>query len=167
MQSVRTWDVEDGDAQTMPGVAENSFDFVHSSHTLARVVDVGAALTSWVRILKPGGYMVVTVPDEDLYEQGVWPSRFNTENKWSFTMAKTTSWSPRSINMIEIARVVAGVLDLERMTRQVDFFRPGLNAAKGTMDQTLTPVAESAIEIIWQKRPPATPARTAPVSVIE
>lgn len=35
MRSCRAWDVPDGDAQTLPGVADESLDFVHSSHCLS------------------------------------------------------------------------------------------------------------------------------------
>jgi hypothetical protein len=42
------------------------------------------------------------VPDEDLYEQGVWPSRFNAGHRWSFTIHKSPSWSPVSINLADL-----------------------------------------------------------------
>jgi hypothetical protein len=56
----------------------------------------------------------VIVPDEDLYEQGVWPSRFNPDHKWTFTIAKHTSWSPVSVNLLDLARALPGgdVLDI-------------------------------------------------------
>ena len=47
--------------------------------------------------------MIVIVPDEDLYEQGVFPSRFNDDHKATFTLSKRQSWSPRSHNMLELA----------------------------------------------------------------
>jgi hypothetical protein len=46
----------------------------------------------------------VIVPDEDLYEQGIWPSRFNSDHKWTFTIAKHASWSPVSINLLDLAK---------------------------------------------------------------
>ncbi|MGH1556812.1 hypothetical protein ACRAWD_01360 [Caulobacter segnis] len=33
--------------------------------------DPKEALENWLRILKPGGHLVCLIPDEDLYEQGV------------------------------------------------------------------------------------------------
>jgi SAM-dependent methyltransferase len=152
MQSARTWDLADGDAQFMAGVPDNTFDFVHSSHCLEHMVDARVALENWTRILKPGGYLIVTIPDEDLYEQGQWPSRFNPDHKWTFTMAKPASWSPRSLNMVDLVKHLADQLSLERLVRQVDFYR---SAPPGqVVDQTMTPVAECAIEVIWQKRRP-------------
>ncbi|MBV5346213.1 MAG: methyltransferase domain-containing protein, partial [Rhodoferax sp.] len=75
-------------------------DFVHSSHCLEHMRDVREALKNWIRIVKPGGFLILTVPDEDLYEQGQWPSRFNTDHKWSFTIHKERSTMPSSINVI-------------------------------------------------------------------
>lgn len=149
MNSCRTWDMEDGDAQFMQGVADNTFDFVHSSHSLEHMVDVKIALDNWVRILKPGGYLVITVPDEDLYEQGEWPSRFNSDHKWSFTLYKVQSLMPKSINVIDLVKDFASRVTLERLQQQRDFFRSEIPVG---VDQTMTPVAECSIELIWQKK---------------
>ena len=70
MSSIRTWDWEDGDAQFLASVADASLDFVHSSHCLEHLVDPAEGLNNWVRVVREGGYVIVTVPDEDLYEQG-------------------------------------------------------------------------------------------------
>jgi SAM-dependent methyltransferase len=108
MRSCRAWDKPDGDAQRMEGVPDARFDFVHSSHCLEHMREPAEALRNWLRILKPGGHLVVTVPDEDLYEQGVWPSTFNRDHKWTFTTCKPSSWSPRSINLTELLARFAG-----------------------------------------------------------
>ncbi len=150
MQSVRIWDKQDGDARYLAGVPDDSFDFVHSSHCLEHMVDVYEALQNWARVLKPGGFLIVTVPDEDLYEQGVWPSRFNPDHKWTFTIAKAESWSPRSINVVDVVTHFADVLETERIVCQHDFFQEEQHGRKP--DQTLTPVAECSIEIVWRKR---------------
>jgi len=83
--TVRGWDVPDGDAQKMAGVADNTYDFVYSSHCLEHVRDVPDALTNWLRILKPGGWLYIVVPDCVLYEKMTWPSRFNPDHKQSFS----------------------------------------------------------------------------------
>ena len=44
MREVRTWDLEDGDAQYMEDVPDDRYDFVHSSHCLEHMVDVRTAL---------------------------------------------------------------------------------------------------------------------------
>lgn len=91
MKSCETWDIEDGDAQFLSGVNDNTFDFVHSSHCLEHMRDPSVALANWLRVLKPGGHAIVLVPDEDMYEQGAWPSRFNRDHKWTFATYKEKS----------------------------------------------------------------------------
>ena len=56
-------------AELMASVADNTYDFVHSSHCLEHMRDPARAMHNWLRILKPGGHLVCLVPDEDLYEQ--------------------------------------------------------------------------------------------------
>jgi hypothetical protein len=66
------------------------------------------AIGQWWSLVKPGGVLFVIVPDEDLYEQGYWPSRFNRDHKWTFTIAKRASWSPVSVNLLDLARSLPG-----------------------------------------------------------
>jgi predicted SAM-dependent methyltransferase len=150
MGQVRTWDIEDGDGQYLESIPDNHFDFLHASHSLEHMVDVEVALGNWARVVKPGGYLIITVPDEDMYEMGHWPSRFNSDHKWSFTIYKTASPMPKSINVIDLVKKLGDVLEVERIQSHRDFFREALRERE--IDQTLTPVAECAIEIIWRKR---------------
>lgn len=93
--SVRAWDVDDGDAQQMAGVADAEFDFVYSSHCLEHMRDVPEALGNWVRILKPGGFLYTVVPDYLFYEKGCWPSMFNPDHKQSFSDRIQRPWVRR------------------------------------------------------------------------
>lgn len=88
MAYVKSWDIEDGDAHHMKGIKDSYYDFVHSSHCLEHMLDPFIALENWIRICRSGGHIVLLVPDEDLYEQGVWPSNFNPDHKFSFTINK-------------------------------------------------------------------------------
>ncbi|MBT9486714.1 MAG: methyltransferase domain-containing protein [Rubrivivax sp.] len=148
IESVRTWDLEDGDAQIMEGVADGTFDFVHSSHCLEHLVDPRAGLRNWLRVAREGGHLVVTVPDEDLYEQGVFPSTFNRDHKWTFTIHKHTSWSDRSLNVIDLVRDLGETAELLRVEQLSATYRFDLPR----YDQTLTPVGECGIEFIVRKR---------------
>lgn len=148
LSEVRTWDVEDGDANLLKDVDDDSFDFLHASHCLEHMKDVDLALRNWIRVVKPDGYLVITVPDEDLYERGSWPSRTNPDHKWTFTVHKRKSWSPKSVNLTSLIERFSDEAELERLQLHRDFFRPD-----DPSDQTLTPVAECAIEIILRKRP--------------
>jgi ubiquinone/menaquinone biosynthesis C-methylase UbiE len=46
--------------QHLPEVAHASCDLVLSTLTIAHIPDLGAALTEWCRVLKPGGEMIIT-----------------------------------------------------------------------------------------------------------
>src|SRR5579883_3348247 len=87
--SVRQWDMRDGDAQFLAGIAESSLDFVYSSHCLEHLLSVITALENWLRVLKPGGFLYVVVPDYVLYEKLTWPSPFNPEHRYSFSTSIT------------------------------------------------------------------------------
>jgi SAM-dependent methyltransferase len=151
MSSIKTWDWEDGDAQFLKGVADKSLNFVHSSHCLEHLVDPTEGLRNWFRVLQEGGYLVITVPDEDLYEQGVFPSVFNGDHKWTFTIFKSKSWSDKSLNLLDLIRELGPAAEPVRIEQLSASYRFNLPR----FDQTLTPVAECGIEIIIRKRPPA------------
>ena len=148
MKSVKIWDLEDGDAQFMTTVHENSFDFVHSSHTLEHMVDPKVALENWIRITKPGGHLIISIPDEDLYEQGNFNEKFNRYHQWSFTIWKTHSWSEKSINLLELITKLGNPIEVLAISLQDSTYRYNLPR----YDQTRTPIGESAIEIILRKR---------------
>jgi SAM-dependent methyltransferase len=148
LESVRVWDVEDGDAELMTGLADDSFDLVHSSHCLEHLRDPRKGIQHWFRILKPGGYLVVTVPDEDLYEQGRFPSSFNLDHKWTFTIFKTRSWSDRSINVLDLLQELGPRADVQR----VQLLDAGYRYELPRYDQTLTPIGECGIEFVVRKR---------------
>ena len=95
------FDLEHGNAQNILKHKKiNGFDFVHSSHCLEHMQDPKDALEAWWAILKPGGYFIIVVPDEDLYEQSIWPSKYNQDHKATFTLKdKSEPWSPVSYNL--------------------------------------------------------------------
>jgi SAM-dependent methyltransferase len=148
MTDVRTWDLEDGDAQFMGNVTDSTFDFVHSSHCLEHLIDPFVGIQNWFRILKPGGHLIITIPDEDLYEQGVWPSTYNLDHKWTFSINKKNSWSPKSINVFEL---ISSLGD-EAEVKKIELLDSGYRYSLPRYDQTSTPIGESAIEIIMRKR---------------
>lgn len=153
MKSCRAWDLKDGDAEKMQSVADQTFDFVHSSHCLEHMRDVNAALTNWVRILKPGGHLVCVVPDEDLYERGVFPSTFNRDHKHTLTIYKKQSWSPVSVNLVDLLRTLPFGVRVKKLELLDATYRYSMEheMKKKRIDQTQTPVGECAIEFILQR----------------
>ena len=111
--SAQVFDLQHGDAQHILKYLEpESFNCVHSSHCLEHMEDVSLAISQWWSLVRVGGYLVLVVPDEDLYEQGVWPSMFNSDHKHTFTISKTKSWSPVSVNIKEMLTTLDGALTL-------------------------------------------------------
>lgn len=91
------FDLPQGDAQNILDYLEaESYDCVHSSHCLEHMKDPVAALSQWWALVKPGGYMVIVVPDEELYEQGFFPSLFNLDHKATFRLSKYPPLTSRS-----------------------------------------------------------------------
>jgi SAM-dependent methyltransferase len=148
MGPVRAWDLEDGDAAFMESVPDESFDFVHSSHCLEHMTDPEVALKNWFRILRPNGHLVVLIPDEDMYEQGTFPSTFNSDHKWTLTVHKKRSWSPNSRNVLDLLLSLGERADIIKVEQATGTYRFGWPR----FDQTLTPVGESAIEFVVRKR---------------
>ncbi len=147
IQSVTVYEWAQGDAQYLANVRDASFDFVYSGHCLEHVLDPRIALGHWLRVLRPGGCMVITVPDEDLYEQGVWPSSFNDDHKHTFTIFKRRSWSPVSINVLDLLRGLEADASIEKIEQLNHSFLPGYVR----FDQTRTAFAECGIEIVLKK----------------
>jgi len=85
------YDLQNGDAQYMNGINDNEFDFVYSSHCLEHLNDINTGMQNWIRICKSGGYLYIVVPEERLYEKSTFPSVFNSQHRWTFTIGRKTS----------------------------------------------------------------------------
>ena len=140
------WDREQGDAQYLVGVQPETYDWIVSSHLLEHVKDPAVAVAIWWKALKVGGYMILLVPDEDLYEQGKWPSRFNSDHKCTFTTHKDFSWSPVSRNLGDLLHCMPGhkLMSLSIQDSGYDYTRTDES------DQTSGP-AEAAVEMVIRK----------------
>lgn len=148
IRRVKAWDMPDGDAQHLETITNNQYDFAHSSHSLEHMVDWKIALDNWIRVVKPGGYIVITVPEESMYEKNVWPSQFNSDHKWSFTMRNDSSM-PKSVNVLDLAKYVNDRATVEKIELINQFYyNEGIDPA---VDQTLLPNTECCIEIILRK----------------
>jgi SAM-dependent methyltransferase len=75
------------DGRTLP-FADASQDAVYSSHCLEHIADYRQAIGEWFRVLKPGGYLIIVVPHQFLYEKrSRLPSRWNEDHKRFYTPA--------------------------------------------------------------------------------
>jgi SAM-dependent methyltransferase len=140
------FDKQHGDANNITKYRQKeSYDFVYSSHCLEHVYDPFKSLQEWGQLVKPGGYMVVVIPEEDLYEQGHFPSRYNSDHKWTFTIYKPTS-KPHTVNVVDLLKQLDGfeIIRIEKVDTNYDYNLKN-------RDQT-TMGAEANIEFVVRKR---------------
>lgn len=139
------FEIQHGDAQHITDfLGEGMYDFVYSSHCLEHMVDPQGALIEWWKLVKKGGYFVLVVPDEDLYEQGFFPSRYNRDHKYTFTIYKNNSWSPKSINILDIIKSIdCKVIKVELIDTCYNYDIKERDQSRGK--------AETSIEIILLK----------------
>ena len=147
---IEVFDRKHGDANYITGYRRyESYDFVYSSNCLEHMWDSLAAWGQWWALVKFNGYMIISVPDEDLYEQG----RFKTKSRWSkehrcsFTIHKKKSWSRWSNNVLEMIEWLPDcqIIKIELVDTNYDYSIPW-----GSKDQTLGD-AETFIEIVLRK----------------
>lgn len=135
----RNWDWMDGDAQYMEGCKK--YDTVYSASVLEHMVEPYEALQNWINLAN--NYIVLIIPDEEMYEKNHWPSIYNADHKWSFTL-EPTSKLPKSINVHKMLKAMNNVetIKVERITEN---FIPD-----DPRDLTIHG-AECSIEIILRK----------------
>lgn len=152
---LETFDIEQGDASYMTKYKpQEVYDFVFSSHCLEHLPSPAGALMEWWALVKIGGFLSFTVPDEDLYEQGLFPSRWNADHKHTFTLFKSydqrdKSWCPHSVNVIDLIRTLPGVKPWLLALSDI-----GYDYSLKDFDQTFVALpggAECNIEVILQK----------------
>lgn len=56
-----------GDAANLWWFRDGCFDYVYSSHCLEDADDTAAWLREWLRVLRPGGLLVLFLPDQPTY----------------------------------------------------------------------------------------------------
>lgn len=133
------WDAYDGDANTMQGC--RNYDCVHSSHSLEHMHDPYVTLQRWIDLANK--YIVLILPDEEMYERNTWPSEHNMDHKVSFRFGGTSKL-PKSIDVKHLVAQMKNVkvISMKRITEGFD--------PKDLEDQTSKGI-ECAIEVILEK----------------
>lgn len=85
---LKTMDKGDGDANKIDMYRHvyDGFDCIHGSQVMEHLFDPENFIRRCLQILNPGGTIVMTVPDFDLYEQGHWPSKWNPDHKTTWSL---------------------------------------------------------------------------------
>ncbi|MEX0777517.1 MAG: methyltransferase domain-containing protein [Phycisphaeraceae bacterium] len=58
-----------GDACDLVWFRDNVLDYIYTSHLLEDYEDTQAPLREWLRVLKPGGRLIIFCPDEQVYRR--------------------------------------------------------------------------------------------------
>lgn len=58
-----------GDARNLYWFRDNVLDYVYSSHLLEDFENTYDVLKEWLRVIKPGGYLILYCPDEPTYKE--------------------------------------------------------------------------------------------------
>ena len=105
------FDQEDGDANEILNYFQpESFFCVHSSHCLEHMRNPQKSIADWWALVKPGGNLITVVPDENLYEQGYWPSLFNSDHKSMFRLDEISKHPEISYNIKDLASSLPGAI---------------------------------------------------------
>ena len=58
-----------GDGRNLHWFKDNILDYVYSSHLLEDFEDTQNVLKEWIRVLKPGGYLLLLLPNEQRFRE--------------------------------------------------------------------------------------------------
>lgn len=127
--------------ERLPIFANESMDFVFSSHLLEHISDYRSALKEWWRVLKTGGHLCLYLPHKDFYPNIGKPGS-NLDHKHDFLPA----------DIVDAMRQV-GSWDLlvNEDRNEVDeysFFQVYRKSAEGQRESWLKPKAEKTCAVI-------------------
>jgi len=146
------WDLHSttlrGDATYMDGIADNTYDYVMASHILEHLENPAEALRNWLRITKEGGYLIVCVPERDLFEcKKELPSDYNRYHVWYFKADQEEP--PVTINLTALISLTLDPhIEIEYIKVCDENWDP-----YNRPYQKVDPVGEFQIEAVIQKLP--------------
>lgn len=129
---------------------KTSFDFVLFTSLVGYEQEPEEVINHILKVVKSKGHLIITVPDEDLYEQGNFPSLFNRGHLKTFSVYKHESWSGKHYNMIDVVEKIetASCRKIELVDTNYNYSLIGTG-----VDQTVQFVdgVETNIEVILRK----------------
>lgn len=100
-----------GHADRLPFV-DNSLDFVYSSHYIEDVYDWNPLLNEWIRVLKPGGNLIILLPDKKLWNEAIAKGQPpNCAHRHESYAGELTYWlTPKGMDIVkdELTSLFAG-----------------------------------------------------------
>lgn len=126
------------------------YDFVFAGNIAGYEDEPLEVIKHYLKAVKPKGHLILTFPDEDLYEQGNFPSIFNPGHKKTFSIYKQESWSGKHYNILDIIDNID-----EASCRKIELVDTNYNYSLigSGVDQTIqfTDGVEAVIELILKK----------------
>lgn len=111
-----------GDARNLHWFRADALDWVYSSHVLEDFEDTGAVLEEWLRVVRPGGYLVLFLPDEQTYRaycqmQGKPPNAHHIHQSFSLDFVKGCLAHRRDLEVVH-ERFPVGIYSFELVLRK-------------------------------------------------
>jgi len=100
-------DVDGDDPQVLPGLADDTYDVLCVEQVLHRLSRLSVALTNWVRVVRPGGLLTLTVPEGA-------PSNGQAAAPWRFTVQDPAP-GDGGVNLFELLQVICHLVEVERV----------------------------------------------------
>ncbi|MFM0616047.1 methyltransferase type 11 [Paraburkholderia nemoris] len=147
IQQLVGWDIEQRDPVHMDGAPADVFDFVHS-HCLGRFANPRQVIARWLELVKPGGYLILTVPDGKRGEGGVPSTGFDADHKHGFTIYEPAAATQDSVNVLDLVIDASPIASCERtcLIREYEHNR------RDPLDEPQDKGQRCAIEIVLRKR---------------
>lgn len=113
-----------GDARDLHWFRSDSLDWVYSSHVLEDFEDTQAVLDEWLRVVRPGGQIVLYLPDEQAYrahchKQGTPPNINHIHDNFSLDYVKKCLTHRGDVEIIH-QRFPVGIYSFELVLRKID-----------------------------------------------
>lgn len=111
-----------GDARDLRWFRSESLDWIYSSHVLEDFEDSKTVLDEWLRVVKPGGNLVLYLPDEQTYRahcqsQGKPPNIYHVHEDFSLETVKRCLTDRADVEIIH-ERFPVGVYSFELVLRK-------------------------------------------------
>lgn len=148
----KPFDKLEGDASDLTKYFKpDTFKWLHSSQCLEHLDDPVAALRTWITVVKPGGWLVISVPDWYLYEGQQWPSRYNPDHRSTWSLYAKDSPAPTHVFVPDFLKSFEDVADVKRCQLVDTRYNYKIGAIR---DQTLPEDAgvEAFIEFVLEKK---------------
>jgi SAM-dependent methyltransferase len=91
-----------GHAEKLPFV-DDSLDFVYSSHFIEDVYDWNPLLNEWLRVLRPGGHLIIMLPDKKLWNEAISKGQPpNCAHRHESFAGELTGWlAPKGVHVLK------------------------------------------------------------------